>query len=54
MVGSSKNRTEGLAMSSNPILHRFRSPPDSPRVNVLPILVSAHPVSPRASTIFST
>ena len=46
VVGSSRNRMPGDGMSSRPMLHRLRSPPDTPRVNWSPILVSEQfPVS---------
>ena len=41
VVGSSKNRIPGEGINSIPILHRFLSPPDTPRINSLPIRVSA-------------
>jgi len=41
VVGSSRNKTFGSVNSSTPIEVRFRSPPDIPRVNSLPMLVSA-------------
>lgn len=56
VVGSSQKRSCGFPNSSQAILKRFRSPPESPRTFGLPTIVSADLVSPsfwmRSSTIF--
>ena len=36
VVGSSRNKMPGLMMSSIPIFVRFRSPPETPRMNSVP------------------
>lgn len=36
VVGSSRNKTDGDIISSIPILVRFRSPPEIPRMNSFP------------------
>lgn len=38
-VGSSKNSTEGLVISSQPMFTRFRSPPEIPLKRVPPMRV---------------
>lgn len=40
LVGSSKNRTSGLDISSNPMEHLFLSPPEIPFRKSPPITVS--------------
>ena len=47
VVGSSAKSSRGLPMSSHPMLSRFFSPPDSPRVFASPTTVSAELVRPR-------
>ena len=37
VVGSSRNKIDGLKMSSIPMFVLFRSPPDTPRINSVPI-----------------
>ena len=46
VVGSSKKSTVGERTSSMPMLVRFRSPPDMPRLFSVPTLESAHFSSP--------
>ena len=41
-VGSSRSSREGLMMISFPIETLFLSPPDTPRTNAPPIIVSWH------------
>ncbi|KAB8114424.1 hypothetical protein EE612_053829 [Oryza sativa] len=48
-VGSSRTRRLGFTSSSCPMLTRFRSPPDTPRTNALPTMVSAHGASPSSA-----
>ena len=42
VVGSSRNSTWGSMMSSMPMLVRFLSPPDTPRMNSVPICTQCH------------
>jgi hypothetical protein len=36
VVGSSRNKIDGFVISSMPMFVRFRSPPDTPRMNSVP------------------
>jgi hypothetical protein len=48
VVGSSKNMIPGFVINYTPIDVLFLYPPDIPLINVFPILVSAHDLSPRS------
>mmetsp|Transcript_28218 Transcript_28218/g.61952 ORF Transcript_28218/g.61952 Transcript_28218/m.61952 type:complete len:204 (-) Transcript_28218:591-1202(-) len=54
LVGSSRNSTEGLMSSSWPMDTRLRSPPDTPRIMWLPMMVSLHLLRPRPCSTIST
>jgi len=54
VVGSSRNKMPGLMMSSIPIFVRFRSPPDTPRINCVPTYRVAQQTLTNLSILFAT
>jgi hypothetical protein len=52
-VGSSRNRMEGSAISSRPILTRFFSPPETPRRRISPTGLLATRDRPRFARVSS-
>lgn len=54
VVGSSKKIRLGLVNNSTPIEVLFLSPPETPRIKLFPITVSAHFYNPNSVRVAST
>ena len=53
VVGSSRNKTDGDIINSIPILVRFRSPPEIPRMNSFPTCHSKSEISKGQGCVFT-
>lgn len=53
VVGSSRNKTDGDIINSIPMLVRFRSPPEIPRMNSFPTCDSESEISKGQGNAFS-